>query len=266
MAKKVGVITIHGMGDTNPNYHLELVRKLRKRVGKSDWDKNVHLESCFYQDLLQANQEDYWTEADEKYDLKWDFLRKFMLFSFSDAASIEHSLSNDQRLYKQVHGKIALAFDNTLAELENANSPVVVVAHSLGSEQISNYIWDAMKNLRFFESDSGTSEEKSFRRLDSCKYLFTTGSSIPIFRAALDSPQLFERPNDEFEWHNYFDSSDVLGYPLKNMALSYEVDWLHDHEVNVGSFLTNWNPASHGQYWEDKDVIKPIAKVIEDYI
>ena len=82
MAKNVAVITVHGMGDTNPNYYKSLERKLRKRVGKSIWDDKVHLESVYYQDILQGNQEDYWNEIDDEYSLKWDFLRKFMLFSF----------------------------------------------------------------------------------------------------------------------------------------------------------------------------------------
>ena len=52
------------------------------------------------------------------------------------------------------------------------------------------------------------------------------------------------RPNDNFTWHNYFDVDDVLGYPLHTMADSYDVDWVKDHKVGVGGFLTRWNPAS----------------------
>jgi hypothetical protein len=151
MAKNIAVLTIHGMGDTSPNYHKNLERKLRKYVGKSLWDEEVHIESIFYQDLLQGNQEDYWDEIDDEYKLKWDFLRKFMLFSFADAASIEHSLRNDLSLHLNVHKAIAKGFDSAFEKLGNQNKPVIVIADSLGCEQVSNYIWDAMNNKRFLK-------------------------------------------------------------------------------------------------------------------
>ena len=140
MSKSVAVITIHGMGDTNPNYYRSLEKKLRKYVGKDLWDETVHLESVFYQDLLQGNQEEYWQEIDDQYSLKWDFLRKFMLFSFADAASIEHSLRNDMALYLSVHQEIDTAFDYAYEALGNQSGPVFVISHSLGCEQISNYV------------------------------------------------------------------------------------------------------------------------------
>ena len=40
--KKVAIITIHGVGDTNPNYHQSLQRKLRSYVGEDTWDHDVH--------------------------------------------------------------------------------------------------------------------------------------------------------------------------------------------------------------------------------
>ncbi|MGK0271427.1 MAG: hypothetical protein ACI88H_002086 [Cocleimonas sp.] len=264
MAKKVAIITIHGMGDTNPNYYKSLEKKLRKYVGKSLWDDEVHLESVFYQNLLQGNQEEYWDEIDDEYKLKWDFLRKFMLFSFADAASIEHSLRNDLTLYLNVHKAIASGFDNTFEALGNQTKPVIVIAHSLGCEQVSNYIWDAMNNKRFFKEPHPSSPDiDSFRRFGSCTKLITTGCNIPIFRAGLDNPELFERPNEQFYWQNYFDAHDVLGYPIRNMSDAYNTDWIHDKKVAVGGFLTGWNPTSHGEYWTDKDVVKPISEDIK---
>ena len=218
----------------------------------------------FYQDLLQGHQEDYWIEIDDEYSLKWDFLRKFMLFSFSDATSIEHSLQNDQKLYLKVHKAIANGFDNAYKELDKKPKPVIVIAHSLGCEQISNYIWDAMNDERFFESPGPGIPQKQdkFRRLGSCRKFVTTGCNIPIFRAGLNTPKLFKQPNSKFEWLNYFDAHDVLAYPMKNLSASFDVDWIIDKKVKVGGFLTGWNPASHGEYWTDRDVVKPIADEI----
>jgi hypothetical protein len=266
MSKEITIITVHGMGDTNPNYHHNLQSKLRRYVGKDLWDDKVHLESVFFQKHLQNNQEDYWNEIDDKYRLNWDFLRKFMLYSFSDAASIEHSLRSDLVLYKNVHREIAMAFDNALTQMGDPNKPVIVIAHSLGGEQVANYIWDAMNNLRYFEDASGSDDEKEFRKLKTCKKLITTGCNIPIFRAALDNPQVFERPNNQFVWDNYFDDHDVLAYPLKELSEFFNVPWIVDKNVKVGGLLTAWNPASHGEYWTDRDVVKPIAQTIKELI
>lgn len=260
MSKKIAIITVHGMGDTNPNYYKSFEKKLRKYVGKALWDDKVHLESVYYQDLLQSPQEEYWAEIDDQYSLRWDFLRKFMLFSFSDAASIEHSLRNDLILYKAVHQKIATAFDNSFEKI--GNRPVILVAHSLGGEQVSNYIWDAMEGKRLFaDPGTGTPEEK-FRRLGTCQKFVTIGCNIPIFRAGLSDPKLFKQPNKKFKWENYFDADDVLGFPIKNMSEAFNVKWISDNKVSVGGFLTGWNFASHGMYWTDKDVVKPIANEI----
>ena len=109
---------IHGMGDTKTNYYEAFETKLKKKVGKETWDSRVHLEHIYYQDLLQEQQEKYWRAIDAKHHLRWDLLHKFMLFSFSDAASIEHSLRKDGGLYKKVHQIIAAAFDNAYAALE----------------------------------------------------------------------------------------------------------------------------------------------------
>ena len=95
MPKEVAVITVHGMGTTGQDYYKSLARKLRRAVGRDTWDEKVHLEPVYYQGLLQGNQEDVWEDMDDEYKLRWDFLREFMLFSFSDAAAIEHSLQSD---------------------------------------------------------------------------------------------------------------------------------------------------------------------------
>jgi len=50
------------------------------------------------------------------------------------------------------------------------------------------------------------------------------------------------------------------------MSDSYSVDWIKDEKVNVGGLLTGWNPASHGEYWTDKDVVKPISKEIKSIL
>ena len=63
-------------------------------------------------------------------------------------------------------------------------------------------------------------------------------------KSGLVSPQIFTRPAADFVWHNYFDKDDVLGYPMRAMGSAFKVDWLYDHAISVGGFLTGWNPVS----------------------
>ena len=263
MAKDIAIITVHGMGNTKKDYFENYEKKLRKAVGRDIWDSRVHLEPVYYQGLLQGNQEEYWKRIDDEHGLKLDFLRKFMLFSFSDAASIEHSLRGDKILYKMVHQEIATAFDKAFEALGGEAKPVFLIVHSLGAQEVSNYIWDAKANQNLFsEPGPGTDEQRAFRRLRTCRAFITTGCNIPLFKAGLPDPKNFEQPNADFTWHNYFDVHDVLGYPIKKLGPTFDVDWVEEHEVSVGGFFTGWNPASHTKYWTDKDVVRPIAQDI----
>ena len=264
MAKDFAVITIHGMGDTKIDYYKSFEKKLRNRVGKDAWDAKVHLEHVYYQDLLQGEQEDYYEDSDDEHDLRWDILRKLMIFGFNDAAAIEHSLRKDEKLYIDVHKTIAAAFDNAYRELGNQAKPVFVVAQSLGAQQVSNYLWDAQNKKRLFLTPgAGSPEQQAFRQFSHCKQFITTGCNIPLFKAGLPKPENFKQPNPEFTWHNYFDADDVLGYPVRKIAPSFADDWIEDRKVSVGRLFTGWNPASHTRYWTDKDVLNPIAKDIK---
>ena len=151
--------------------------------------------------------------------------------------------------------------------------PVAVVAQSLGCEQISNYIWDAIEEKRLFDPEGelgkaleADDDEARFKALATCSLLVTTGCNIPLFRASLPFPTVFEQPNKDFVWRNYFDRDDCLGYPIRDMSDSYKVEWIEDKLVSVGGFMTGWNPASHGMYWTDKDVVGPLSDWIVDQL
>ena len=47
---------------------------------------------------------------------------------------------------------------------------------------------------------------------------------------------------------------------MKVLNKKYEKMVTMDKEINVGNILSSWNPASHMGYWEDSDVIIPIAE------
>jgi len=265
MEKEIALITLHGMGEYKPLYYKELEDELVKKLG-TDWQA-VSFEPVQYQPILENNQINIW-EKMNRYPLDGAILRRFLLFGFSDAGSLEYSArSNVSDQYIQVQKVIMQALDKVFVELKSKDKPVIIIAQSLGCQVISNYIWDANKGLGIF---NGFAQDKSdeinrFRRLESCVHLITTGCNIPMFVGGLNPIEAIPKPNVNFTWFNYFDRSDVLGWPLSPLSDSYGA-LVVDHEINAGGIFSSWNPWSHGQYWTDKDVIDPLVQKIRSYI
>ena len=86
-----------------------------------------------------------------------------------------------------------------------------------------------------------------------------------MFVGGLDPIEAVPKPNDNFRWDNFFDRDDVLGWPLSPLSESYD-QLVKDHEINAGGIFSSWNPWSHGKYWTDKQVIKPLIKELRQYL
>ena len=263
MPKKVALLTLHGQGDTDRNYHKELVEELSDEVGSNRWS-DVHFSSIFYSDIFQNAQNKYYNRVKSKVDSKK--LRKFLLFGFSDAGGLEYSRSIPDSAYKKVQQRIFDAMGAAYSALGDNSGPVILVAHSLGCQVISNYIWDAgnhSKQPPGIWKDAHANldpKELKFRKFGSMAVMCTIGCNIPIFVAGLPRDQIkpIKAPNNKFVWENYYDEDDPLGWPLEQLSDGYKA-LVKDHEINAGGIFTSWNPFSHGQYWGDSDVIDPLA-------
>ena len=147
--KKVAVITLHGMGRTKENYHAELQSELEKRLGKL-WSE-VHFGSVYYQDILQKNEDEVWKRVRERLGAwnPWRGLRKFILFGFADAAGLEAHKGRLGSVYREAQIRIArkLWEAGEALDLGAEGPPVCVIAHSLGGQVLSNYLWDAQEHL-----------------------------------------------------------------------------------------------------------------------
>ena len=145
------------------------------------------------------------------------------------------------------------------------NKKVIIIAQSLGGQVISNYLWDASKNLNIFKDTTGTNaNELKFLKLKSLQHFITTGCNIPLFVSGLDTRKNFKKPNRNFKWDNYYDPDDVLGWPLNQLDPSYS--YVKDRDINAGGLFTSWNPLSHVKYWTDKDVLRPLVNVLMNHL
>jgi len=270
MAKKLGLIIIHGMGDTQPDFSGDLEKILGQQLGSQIW-RDMHLEPVYYQSILQNNQRRVWNDMQflPPNKLRWSQLRKFMLYGFADASSLEHNSTYDNSVYKKTQKIIVESLRRARQFLENKDSPLIVIAQSLGGQIISNYIWDSQMAKGIWEVNNTdyinpSLEEKDFISLKTMRFLFTTGCNIPLFVAGFDKIIPFDKSklHPQFEWKNYYDRDDPLGWPLQPLSDEYN-QLVKDIEIDSGNFLLNQTPFSHNEYWTDTDFCKPLINEIK---
>lgn len=266
----VVILPVHGMGEANLDYAEPLRASLQKALGARFWH-DVVFEPIFYQDVIQQHQYAVWSRMRLEGKMAWSDLRKFMLFAFSDAATLEHHSDHPDSAYVLAQAKIRATLDSALGKAGgDAKTPVVVVGHSLGCQVVSNYIWDAQQtkpagvwlHQPLPSGEAGTLRDR-FLRFRTLRLMLTTGCNIPLFVAGLNRIDPFKRPTTAFEWHNFYDKDDVLGWPLRPLSAAYRAIVKKDTEMNSGGLFQSWNPLSHNGYWTDPDFINPAAKLIK---
>ncbi|BAY35183.1 hypothetical protein NIES2107_70940 (plasmid) [Nostoc carneum NIES-2107] len=266
MTKNLAFLTIHGMGETEKEYYQSLKQSLEKTLGKDIWQK-VHFEPIYYQCELQDYQYSVWEKMCQSASLAWQDLRKFMLFGFSDASTLEHRATDDGSVYKKIQKSIIYSLKLARTAFSSNDISVIILAHSLGSQVISNYLWDAQHNKGIWQIDSldypeFQPEQEDFLKLKSLQYLITTGCNIPLFVAGFAEIIAINKPNTNFKWFNYYDKDDVLGWPLKPLSPSYNLIVEQDIEIDSGNIWQSWNPQSHDGYWTDEDFITHLSNII----
>jgi hypothetical protein len=277
MTKEIAILAVHGMGKTEKDFDRELKNNIRDRLGPAKWSA-ISWHPVYYQAVLQGHQARLMRSMKSSADIDGIRLRQFLLYSFSDAASMEARPEEPGSAYELIQETILDALIGAHEAIGDPKAPVVVIAHSLGCQVISNYIWDAQTtsaSAGIFREDydepvGKTSPEDKFYRLKSLRFLFTSGCNIPVFIAG--------RPKDKikpvkvassgwsFRWENYYDPDDVLGWPLHPINSAYKSAVHVDKSVNVGGFFTNWNPASHNEYWDDNDFLRPVEDGIRSLL
>ena len=260
--KEVALITLHGMGKIKPDYYDVLEEHLKEELG-SEWAK-VSFQNVQYAPILQQPEDELWQAMTSEPSNELDAirLRQFFLYGFGDAGSLEHSASRQNEKYLAVQEAIFNTLEHAYIDIgHKASRPVIIIAQSLGCQVISNYIWDAQHDLNKFENYNDDDHKKSFMKLETCENFITTGCNIPLFNAGLQNRVCFAKPTTSFRWDNYYDPDDVLGWPLRQLGNTYDLV-VKDHPINSGGLMSSWTLFSHARYWSDKDVIKPLVRII----
>ena len=272
---RIALLVVHGMGDTAPDFHDELIAPLRTRLQHA-WDR-IAWRPVYYQPILQRNERTIFEQM--RPQVRWEGLRELMLFGFSDAASLEHKKELALSPYWQTQRLILERLDELFDETGGA-APLAIVAQSLGCQVISNYIWDAQQPRAYAgiwngdlddDTIAGTPRDR-FRRMRSLQRLLTTGCNIPVFVAGHAAIEPIDRRllAAGFRWINQFDPDDVLGWPLAQLSAAYAA-LVEDHAVNAGGAtlagrIRSLTPYSHTQYWSTAGVLDRIAGALQEML
>lgn len=291
----VGVLLVHGMGRQD---ELEFGRDFIAAMPARLADRGVApgavaFRAGVWADVLNAREDALFRDAEDGGTLRWDGLRRFVVNALGDAVAYRRDdhpsdPAADRRpadgAYALIHARIH-AHLRALREVLGHDAPLVVVAHSLGAVIVSDYVWNARRPGNRHGVGAAAAEGTPFERADTLAGLITLGTTIPLFALALprvlaiapprESPLLAPAVRAVAVWHNYYDPDDVLGWPLRTLALdptgaapqvagewSYRDAVEADHAVAAGGALTGWTPFVHTAYWHDAGVLDAAADQI----
>jgi hypothetical protein len=271
MAIKLAVLIVHGMGSQVEGYETGLVRELSRFL---DGDpESIGWKAVFWQDITEQRQLQYLEAARAQGELDWFAVRRFVATALGDAAA--YQFAGEGSTYQRIHTRIKAAMKALHEEkLGGTEVPLVVLAHSLGSHIISNYIWD-MQNRRGPDVH-GVWEEtlSSFEQMKTQVGFITFGSTIPLFTFSYDDPEPITFPGEDLStevrgraaWLNYYDRDDVLGWPLRPLSPKYAAAVDEDIEIDAGSWGAGLTPLSHVAYWTDNSFTRPVARFLDTFI
>jgi hypothetical protein len=267
MVSEIGVLVVHGIGTQQPDFADDFIDEMNNRLTDSAIAPDaIKWEPAYWADLLNDREKHLWDTISRTHDLDWSTIRKFFINVLADSVAYQRAPGKQNSTYQKIHERIHEYLVKLRKSLGNQDKPLVIVAHSLGSIIISNYIWDEQK-------DKGLGHTP-FERMETLAGMVTFGSTIPLFTLALDEVISIEFPPHSLpemlkataKWLNFFDDDDVLGYPLKPLSSSYDQAVNEDIEIDIGNLFTSWNPISHIEYWTDNDFTKQVAQLIHDVV
>jgi hypothetical protein len=263
---RLAIAVIHGMGSQDRKYSRPLRDEINDRLGAAGASQ-VQWGEIYWADVLKKRQKDYIEQAKNSTDLDYISLRRFMVGSFGDASAYRKTKDKKDTTYQKIHQRVSKCISD-LDDPATPDTPLIVLAHSLGGHIMSNYIYDMQK-----KTTSGATGLSSFQRMETLAGFITFGCNIPFFVFAyakkdikpirFPGKALAPALRKKVRWLNFFDPDDVLGYPLRPINQAYNKIVDKDIPINVGGILTSWNPMSHLKYWTDNDFTKPVARFIK---
>lgn len=274
---KIAVAVIHGMGSQGNkpqnintiSFSAGLHGRLKEELG-AEFMGRVGWREVFWADILQERQEAFIDNNLKGKGARWMKVRRFVMHNLADAASYRRTPQDSKdQIYTRIHGRVHRTLER-LEAITDGQTPLIVLAHSLGGHIMSNYIYDMTE---------GTPEqigETPFQKLQTMAGFVTFGCNIPVFSFSYDPEdikpisypgmQLPDKKRIMPWWLNFNDKDDALGMPLAGTSQGYQQlensGQLEDRWIDSGGLFEFWNPASHNGYWTDRHFYRPVAALL----
>ncbi len=249
---KLAVALIHGIGDQPDSrdedglhsYARELVAALRRRLGAEAGE--VAFQSQYWASVLA------YLKRIEREPLGWRWLRRAVTLFLGDASGYRKVSAAYDTTYQQVHQHVRSGIMALRAKV-GPQTPLVILAHSLGGHIVSNFIWDQQKLNR-----TPSCSIDPFLGLETLAGLVTFGCNIPLFTFAYEKVCPIRFPGhcltpairQQARWLNVYAPADPLGYPLRPLQ-NYAAVVHEDLALPVGPWYKRHTPLSHMEYWND---------------
>jgi len=273
---KLGVLIIHGVGSQNEDFADPMIEELKERI--SDQAK-IQWKTVYWAPILESAENKLLHELFPGVEPPdWFELRKLVMNYVGDVTAYRYlptSSSQPQKTnkYDDIHEKVHKSIVELRESLGSADKPLIVMAHSLGSVIMFDYIRDRQE-----KRDGDPYGNTKFERMETLAGFITFGSPIPLFQLANDPVQCITFPpdnltkdlKDKAKWFNFYDKDDVLGWPVLYLCNHCKAPLkscvIEDKQINVGDISTFWYAMCHNKYWTDNNFTKPVAKYIAEIL
>lgn len=243
------VVTIHGVGVQGPDYGSDFINKVRE-ISRKD----LLFFPIYWQDITEPRQQQLLHQSKK---LKWSISRRLLVSFAGDAINYQPTVS-DVDVYKRIHERVSI----TLSQIYDLGEdlPVYIVAHSLGSVIISNFIWDC-QNSTSLGTKIFKPGDKALEVIKRIKTLVTMGSPLAVWSLKYPNGGSPISLPEGARWLNLYSKSDIVSFPIKSINSRYEsCSYIEDVEIKVGNLLTSWNPSCHTKYWESERVAEILVE------
>lgn len=272
MSKKLGILVIRGSGESGFKPQEKFLGKIYRRLTRKGINtEQIHHQMTDWYGPLQVQQE---SALDRIYaagiKLRSRATRRLIVTNIGDLITYGGMPNATSSAYEATHEQVYQSMLALQDEL-TGSAPLIILAASMGTEIISNYIWDR-QHATVPDPFGGS----PFERFETLAGLFTFGNNFPIFAAAhnIDAMEPITFPSSGLDpdlatralWENYYDKNDSMGYPIKALNPKYAAANVTDIEVNVGNPLTSWNLLSHFGYWRSNKLAGRIADYIHEVL
>ncbi|BBM01769.1 hypothetical protein [Microbulbifer sp. GL-2] len=243
------VLAAAGAGTANREFAEPLFSALKVALG-DDWSR-LYCDTLPALESLTGNVDRVF-QSMCKGEMDYLRARKFLLSGIALGAAQLGDLQQRDGAYERVQGAIYRVLQKAAVEA-GERTPVVLLSHSLGCINLSNYLWDAQRSSvsHGIWRDGGPggvrkgSARERFLRLKTLSYWYTLGANNPLWCAGRAREQIQAVTADSrgyrFRWKNFYHPDDLFGWPLKPLSPTYnhavfkdyETRPLDDHQVNV---------------------------------